>query len=218
MTATAAPYRLGPFGHAADALVLRGHVLVDPGPATHPLAALRLEAPPLSGRAQRDGVQLRRSERGQRHETSGAGEGGHHKEKHVVEHRRRSAWAEGRRTSPSTSCTEPDSPSSPHCTKRRGRSRETLARSRHSSVPCSFVERTDGAQHREHVVPVPSIEGDRAALARFIDAGEASEAEIEYYEAFSDPDARRLNEEQRRRAGQYLRRLRRLTARRDGRN
>ena len=70
-------------------------------------------------------------------------------------------------------------------------------------------------QRRSHIVPVPSFEEDRAALARIIDAGEASAAEIEYYEAFSDPSARRLNQEQRRRAGQYLRRLRRLRSRRD---
>lgn len=67
-----------------------------------------------------------------------------------------------------------------------------------------------GSWTRPHVVPEPSIELDREVLGFFIDNGEASEAEIEYYEAFSDPDLRKLEKERRRREGQYLRRLRRF--------
>jgi hypothetical protein len=62
---------------------------------------------------------------------------------------------------------------------------------------------------RPHVRPVPSVEQGRRGLARLIDHGEASDAEITYYEWESDPDARALNQDRRRRAGQYLRRVRR---------
>lgn len=66
---------------------------------------------------------------------------------------------------------------------------------------------------RAHVRRRSSIETDRKALAELIDAGQASEAEEAYYEAFSDPDVRASEREQRRRSGRYLRRLRRHRSR-----
>ncbi|WP_210768207.1 hypothetical protein [Cellulomonas humilata] len=59
--------------------------------------------------------------------------------------------------------------------------------------------------------PITSFERDRRVLARMIDAGEANETEVEAYEMVSDPAVRDLNRQQRSRAGQYLRRLRRRT-------
>jgi hypothetical protein len=58
---------------------------------------------------------------------------------------------------------------------------------------------------RPHVSRVLSTETDRRALAASIDAGQVSDAEVEYYEAFSDPAARAMNRDRRRRHGQYLR-------------
>lgn len=57
-----------------------------------------------------------------------------------------------------------------------------------------------------------SIEQDRRALAHLIEVG-SDPAEIEYYEWFSDPQARLLNRAQRTFAGQYERRLRRRAQR-----
>lgn len=53
-----------------------------------------------------------------------------------------------------------------------------------------------------------TIEQDRAALARLIDE-DADPAEISYYEAFSDPQARLIDRQRRSAEGQYRRRLRR---------
>lgn len=55
-----------------------------------------------------------------------------------------------------------------------------------------------------------SVELDRRTLARRIDRA-ADPAEISYYEAFSDPQARLTDKARRTRAGQYLRRIRRRT-------
>lgn len=65
------------------------------------------------------------------------------------------------------------------------------------------------AGHRAHVRRRGSIETDRRVLGELIASGNASDAEVSYYEAFSDPDARALDRDQRQRSGQYLRRLRR---------
>lgn len=54
-----------------------------------------------------------------------------------------------------------------------------------------------------------SVEGDREALARLVDEDQDA-AEVCYYEAVSDPQARAMNRAQRSYAGQYERRLRRL--------
>ncbi|WP_173134907.1 hypothetical protein [Kibdelosporangium persicum] len=58
---------------------------------------------------------------------------------------------------------------------------------------------------------MPSLDADRATLGALTDSGQASDAEISYYEAFVDPDARALDASRRRRSGQHLRRLRRTT-------
>jgi hypothetical protein len=54
-----------------------------------------------------------------------------------------------------------------------------------------------------------SVERDRRALGEIVASGEASDAEAEYYEWFADPAVRALDRDQRRRAGQYIRRLKR---------
>ncbi|MEQ7010862.1 hypothetical protein ABN028_32240 [Actinopolymorpha sp. B17G11] len=67
----------------------------------------------------------------------------------------------------------------------------------------------DDAGSRPHVGPVPPLDQDRLVLGKVVDDGESSAAEIGYYEAFSDPLVRKLDEIRQRRAGQYLRRMRR---------
>lgn len=63
----------------------------------------------------------------------------------------------------------------------------------------------------EWVNDLPSGPPERDSLARIVDAdGARDEAEVAYYEAAADPDFARLETEQRRFRGQYLRRLRRL--------
>lgn len=57
-----------------------------------------------------------------------------------------------------------------------------------------------------------SIEQDRRALAHLIEV-DADPGEIEYYEAFSDPQTRLINKARRTFAGQYERRLRRQAQR-----
>jgi hypothetical protein len=51
-------------------------------------------------------------------------------------------------------------------------------------------------------------------LRRYLDTGGATLGETEIYEELSDPDARYRDKVKRSRNGQYLRRLRRLKARR----
>jgi hypothetical protein len=66
----------------------------------------------------------------------------------------------------------------------------------------------------EWVVSPSSGPPEKEALARLVDAdGGRDDAENSYYEAFADPDFVRVEAAQRRFRGQYLRRLRRLTAR-----
>ena len=63
------------------------------------------------------------------------------------------------------------------------------------------------------VEALPDGQPDRVALARVVDAdGGRDEAENSYYEAAADPAYVRLETEQRRFRGQYLRRLRRIAA------
>lgn len=62
---------------------------------------------------------------------------------------------------------------------------------------------------RPHVQPVDSTDADIHTLGAFIAAGQASDAEVAYYEAFSDPHARAMNRARRKANGQYLRRIRR---------
>jgi hypothetical protein len=67
------------------------------------------------------------------------------------------------------------------------------------------------------VVPPPrswSIDEEREVLRRYLDTGGATLGETEIYEELSDPDARYRDKVKRSRNGQYLRRLRRLKARR----
>jgi hypothetical protein len=64
------------------------------------------------------------------------------------------------------------------------------------------------------VVGLPDGPPERVSLARIVDAdGGKDDAENAYYEAFADPDYVRLETAQRRFRGQYLRRLRRRSAR-----
>lgn len=67
----------------------------------------------------------------------------------------------------------------------------------------------DEPASRPHVHRLDSVERDRLALGKIVASGTASDAEVEYYEWFADPDVRALDRSQRRRAGQYIRRLRR---------
>lgn len=69
-------------------------------------------------------------------------------------------------------------------------------------------EDTTGAAWRAGIRRSASIEGDREALARLVDEDQDA-AEVCYYEAVSDPQARAMNRAQRSYAGQYERRLRR---------
>jgi hypothetical protein len=59
------------------------------------------------------------------------------------------------------------------------------------------------------VTRLDSVERDRGALGRIVASGQASDFEFDLYEWFADPDVRALDQDKRRRAGQYLRRLRR---------
>ncbi|TCB92096.1 hypothetical protein E0H26_24255 [Micromonospora zingiberis] len=74
-------------------------------------------------------------------------------------------------------------------------------------------EDTTGIAWRARIRAGGSIERDREALARLVDEDQ-DPAEVSYYEAASDPDARAMNRAQRSYAGQYERRLRRLSRRR----
>ncbi|MET8370570.1 hypothetical protein ABZU42_12675 [Micromonospora profundi] len=74
------------------------------------------------------------------------------------------------------------------------------------------MEDTTGAAWRAHIRAAGSIERDREALARLVD-DDQDPAEVGYYEAVSDPDARAMNRAQRSYAGQYERKLRRLFSR-----
>jgi hypothetical protein len=66
----------------------------------------------------------------------------------------------------------------------------------------------------EWVVSLPSRPPEKEARARLVDTdGGRDDAENSYYEAFADPGFVRVEAAQRRFRGQYLRRLRRLTAR-----
>ncbi|WP_074309648.1 hypothetical protein [Micromonospora cremea] len=70
-----------------------------------------------------------------------------------------------------------------------------------------------GIAWRARIRAACSIERDREALARLVDEDQ-DPAEMYYYEAVSDPDARAMNRAQRSYAGQYERRLRRFDPRR----
>jgi hypothetical protein len=74
------------------------------------------------------------------------------------------------------------------------------------------VEDTTGAAWRARIRAAGSIERDREALARLVDEDQ-DPAEVGYYEAASDPDTRAMNRAQRSYAGQYERKLRRLSYR-----
>ncbi|MET8203091.1 hypothetical protein [Micromonospora taraxaci] len=74
------------------------------------------------------------------------------------------------------------------------------------------MEDSTGAAWRARIRTAGSIERDREALARLVDEDQ-DPAEVGYYEAVSDPDARAMNRAQRSYAGQYERRLRRLSDR-----
>ncbi|MGN9807296.1 hypothetical protein [Micromonospora sp. L32] len=74
-------------------------------------------------------------------------------------------------------------------------------------------EDTTGIAWRARIRAAGSIERDREALARLVDEDQ-DPAEMCYYEAVSDPDARAMNRAQRSYAGQYERRLRRFDHRR----
>ncbi|WP_018832813.1 hypothetical protein [Salinispora tropica] len=70
-------------------------------------------------------------------------------------------------------------------------------------------EDTTGAAWRAGIRQSGSIERDCDAFARLVDEDQ-DPAEVCYYEAVSDPQARAMNRAQRSYAGQYERRLRRL--------
>lgn len=75
----------------------------------------------------------------------------------------------------------------------------------------------DDAGSRPQVAPAPSPEADRLVLGAIVDDGEARVADVDdahvadvgYYDAFSDPLVRTLDEIRQRRVGRYLRRMKR---------
>jgi len=81
-----------------------------------------------------------------------------------------------------------------------------------ASYDLSMQEALDptGDAWRQQVRQRVSIELDREALARLIEE-DADEAEISYYEAVSDPQARMIDQAQRSYAGQYRRHVRHRT-------